>query len=150
MKRLRLVSLVTAVLLSLTLSSSPALAGVSWCEDDPVFLLNGGLVDLTTGVPAGAADSVRSIVYDVRVPSNTLFNAVIVVPSQFPTKATVSATLPAWTGRGEMPVVAYVTVKATKSFEIYTRAVAGNTTLIWNTPGRSNVTTTMKFKVLAP
>lgn len=150
MKLLRLASFGTALLLSLTMTSTTALAGVSWCEDDPVFLLNGGLVDLVTGIPESSADSVKSIVYDVRVPSNTLLNAVVTVPSQFPTKATVSRTLPAWSGIGAMPVVAYVTVKASKSFETYTRAIATNSTLLWNTPGKSNTTTTMKFKVLAP
>jgi hypothetical protein len=150
---MRLVGALSAVpvfVLSLMLSSSVAFAGVSWCEEDPLFLLNGNVLDLTTGVPAADAGSVKSIVYDVRVPWNALLTTVLVVPSRFPTKATISRTLPAWWGIGGMPVVANVTVHAANDFETYTRAISTTRTLVSTTPGRSNVTTTLKFKMLAP
>ena len=41
-------------------------AGVQWCESDPVFLVNGALVDVTTGFPASYTDTLKgAVAYEV-------------------------------------------------------------------------------------
>src|SRR6267378_2693930 len=91
-----------------------AAAGAEWCEEDPTFIVNGSLVDITTTFPYRYAGTVSG-------------------PVEFE--------LPAWRGIGLLPVVARVTVRARASFDTQTRVTGLNVRLTWTVPGRSNDTT---------
>src|SRR2546430_17483217 len=70
-------------------------AGVQWCESDPVFVVNGAIVDVTTGFPADYTDTLKgAVAYEVLVPSNAIA-AVVSLPANVPTTAKISRGLPA-------------------------------------------------------
>src|SRR5437762_12707468 len=60
-------------------------AGVQWCESDPVFLVNGALVDVTTAFPASYMSTLKgAVAYEVLVPSNAIAT-VVSLPAAVPT-----------------------------------------------------------------
>src|SRR5437867_11617767 len=70
-------------------------AGVQWCESDPVFLVNGALVDVTTGFPATYTSTLKgAVAYELLVPSNAIA-LVVSLPANVPTTAKISRVLPA-------------------------------------------------------
>lgn len=124
-------------------------AGVQWCESDPVFMVNGALVDVTTGFPASYTSSLKgAVAYEVLVPSNVIAT-VVSLPASVPTTAKISRVLPP-TGLLSLgvPVVVKVTINATASFDTKTR-VSG--TYLWLSStayGKSNVTTQVKYTLI--
>ena len=75
--------------LSTFVLGADANAGVQWCESDPVFLVNGAIVDVTTGFPANYTSTLKgAVAYEVLVPSN----AVALVVS-LPANVAVSSTV---------------------------------------------------------
>ena len=105
----------------LCLSSSAAWAGPQWCEEDPEFVVNGALVDVTTLFPGSYASYVDGPVnFNLQVPSNVLAAAVS-LPGTIPVTASISRTLPAYYGIGSIPVVVTVTMNSSASFETYTQ-----------------------------
>jgi hypothetical protein len=128
---------------------SDADAGVQWCEEDPVFMVNGALVDVTTAFPAGYIGTIKEpVAFELQVPSNAVA-AVVSLPGAVPMTAKISKVLPA-TGLLSLgvPVVVKVTLKATASFDTKTK-VSG--TYLWLSStayGKSNVTTQVKYTLI--
>src|SRR6184192_4306218 len=68
-------------------------AGVQWCESDPVFLVNGALLDVTTAFPATYTSTLKgAVAYEVLVPSNAIAT-VVSLPASVPTTAKISRVL---------------------------------------------------------
>src|SRR5713101_1101120 len=104
-------------------------AGVQWCEEDPVFMVNGALVDVTTAFPAGYTSSIKgAVAFEVLVPSNAVAT-VVSLPAAVPTTAKISKVLPP-TGLLHLgvPVIIKVTVPATASFDTKTKVTG---TYLW-------------------
>ena len=138
-----------AFVLSTLVLGLDANAGVQWCESDPVFLVNGALVDVTTGFPATYTSSLKgAVAYEVLVPSNVIA-LVVSLPANVPTTAKISRVLPA-TGLLSLgvPVIVKVTINATASFQTKTQ-VTGTYLLLSSTVyGKSNVTTQVKYTLI--
>ena len=124
-------------------------AGVQWCESDPVFVVNGALVDVTTGFPAAYTSSLKgAVAYEVLVPSNAIA-AVVSLPASVPTTAKISKVLPA-TGLLSLgvPVIVKVTINASASFQTKTQVTGTYLWLSSTAYGRSNVTTQVKYMLI--
>jgi hypothetical protein len=124
-------------------------AGVQWCESDPVFLINGALVDVTTGFPASYTSSLKgAVAYEVLVPSNVIAT-VVSLPASVPTTAKISRVLPA-TGLLSLgvPVIVRVTINASASFQTKTQVTGTYLWLSSTTYGKSNVTTQVKYTLI--
>ena len=138
-----------AFVLSTLVLGLDANAGVQWCESDPVFLVNGALVDVTTGFPATYTSTLKgAVAYEVLVPSNAIA-LVVSLPANVPTTAKISRVLPA-TGLLSLgvPVIVKVTVNATASFQTKTQVTG---TFLWLSStayGKSNVTTQVKYTLI--
>lgn len=141
--------LVFALLMSV-LSTGTADAGFEWCSEDPTFLVNGNVIDVTTTFPAKYKDSVMGpVVIELLVPENSVA-AVLTLPGTVPVVGKVTKSLPRWWGLLNMPVVARVTVDAKDSFDTYTLATGTGVWLTTTVRGKSNQTTTAKFSLLLP
>lgn len=60
----------TAFITAVFVGSGVANAGLEWCEDDPIFIVNGAQFKLGTGFRTSDLASVTSIAYTVDVPAN--------------------------------------------------------------------------------
>src|SRR2546423_12324525 len=135
--------------LSTFVLGADANAGVQWCESDPVFLVNGAIVDVTTGFPANYTSTLKgAVAYEVLVPSNAIA-LVVSLPANVPTTAKISRVLPA-TGLLSLgvPVIVKVTINATASFPTKTQVTG---TFLWLRPtayAKSNVTTQVKYTLI--
>src|SRR6266545_2040425 len=116
--------LIFAVLVSIA-SAGTADAGFEWCSEDPTFVVNGNVIDINTTFLAKYASSVK-----------------------VPVVVEVTKSLPRWWGLLNMPVVARVTVKASASFDTYTRVIGTGLWLTTVVQGKSNTTTSTKFYLL--
>src|SRR5207244_6404258 len=95
-KGAKLVASTLALVLLLNVMAMTSWAGPQWCEEDPEFLVNGALVDVTTLFPGYYAYYVKGGVnFDLQVPSNVLAAA---VSGTIPVSATISRTLPPYYG----------------------------------------------------
>lgn len=124
-------------------------AGVQWCEEDPLFVVNGALLDVTTAFPAYAISSIKEpVAFELLVPSNAVA-AVVKIPATVPMTAKITKSLPA-TGLLSLgvPVVVKVTVKASTSFETRTRVTGTYLWLSSTVYGKSNVTTQVKYTLI--
>jgi len=124
-------------------------AGVQWCESDPVFSVNGALVDVTTAFPAAYTSSLKgAVAYEVLVPSNALA-AVVSLPAAVPTTAKISRVLPA-TGLLSLgvPVIVKVTINASAAFDTKTQVTGTYLWLSSTAWGKSNVTTQVKYTLI--
>jgi hypothetical protein len=138
-----------AFVLSTLVLGLDANAGVQWCESDPVFLVNGALVDVTTGFPATYTSSLKgAVAYEVLVPSNVIA-LVVSLPANVPTTAKISRVLPA-TGLLSLgvPVIVKVTINATASFQTKTQVTGTYLWLSSTVYGKSNVTTQVKYTLI--
>src|SRR5712692_9088972 len=118
---------VLAFVLSSFLLGGRASAGGQWCEEDPEFLVNGGIVDISTFFAADIETVQGPVTFDLHVPRNATA-AALRLPGTVPVTATISRDLPSWYGVGWMPVFVTVNVRATTSFD--------TTTTITGTQGR--------------
>src|SRR5881628_2370139 len=91
-----------AFVASTLLLSSSALAGPQWCEEDPEFLVNGALVDVTTWFSGQYAATTSEVHFAMQVPSNAIA-AVVRLPGTVPVTASISRTLPARSTRSRAP-----------------------------------------------
>jgi hypothetical protein len=138
-----------AFLFSTLVLGSGADAGVQWCESDPLFLVNGAIVDVTTAFPTDYTSTIKGpVAIELQVPTNAIA-VVLSLPTAVPMTAKISKVLPA-TGLLSLgvPVVVKVTIKATASFDTKTK-VAG--TYLWLSStvwGKSNVTTQVKYTLI--
>jgi hypothetical protein len=138
-----------AFVLSTFVLGLDANAGVQWCESDPVFLVNGAVVDVTTGFPATYTSTLKgAVAYEVLVPSNAIA-AVVSLPANVPTTAKISRVLPA-TGFLSLgvPVIVKVTINATASFQTKTQVTGTYLWLSSTAYGSSNVTTQVKYTLI--
>jgi hypothetical protein len=124
-------------------------AGVQWCESDPLFLVNGSVVDVTTAFPLGYKASVKDpVAVELLVPTNAVA-VVLSLPTVVPMTAKISRILPSggFLSLG-VPVIVKVTVKATASFDTRTRITG---TFLWLSStvyGKSNVTTQVRYTLI--
>jgi hypothetical protein len=126
-----------------------ATASPQWCEEDPVFVVNGALVDVTTAFPADFISSIKEpVAFELLVPSNAIA-AVVSLPGDVPLTAKITKSLPA-DGLLSLgtPVVVKVTVKANKSFDTKTKVTGTYLWLSSTVYGKSNVTTHVSYTLL--
>lgn len=138
------------VLLVSMLSAGKADAGFEWCSEDPVFVVNGNIVDVTTSFPAKHIDSIKGpVVFELHVPENAIA-AVVTVSGRVPLEGRVIKSLPRWWGLVGLPVVVRVTLKATQSFETQTRVTGTGLFLTTTVEGKSNQVTVASYRLLLP
>lgn len=136
-----------SLVLVLNVLGSNAWAGPQWCEEDPEFLVNGALVDVTTLFPASYAHYVKGAVnFDLQVPSNVVAEAVS-LPGTIPVTATISRTLPPYYGLLAIPVVVTVTMDSSASFQTYTQVTGLGGGILTGVYGSSTYPTKAKFKM---
>jgi hypothetical protein len=138
-----------ALVISTLALGAGASASPQWCEEDPVFLVNGALVDVTTQFPGAYAGSVKDpIAFELLVPSNAIA-AVVALPGDLPMTAKITKSLPA-TGLLSLgvPVIVKVTVKASASFDTKTNVTGTYLWLSSSAYGKSNVTTQVKYTLI--
>ena len=141
----RVATTVFALLATLWLTSSSAYAGPQWCEEDPEFLVNGAIVDVTTTFAGSYASSVHgSVNFTVQVPSNALAIA-LKLPGTIPVTATISRTLPPYHGLLAVPVVITVSMDSSTAFTTHT-SVTGLAGSVFNSSyGTSTTPQKLKF-----
>jgi hypothetical protein len=138
------------VLLVSMLSAGKADAGFEWCSEDPVFVVNGNIIDVTTSFPAAYVDSIRGpVVFELLVPENTIA-AVVTVSGRVPLEGKVTKSLPRWWGLTGLPVVVRVSLNATASFETRTRVTGTGLFLTTTVTGKSNKVTVASYRLLLP
>jgi hypothetical protein len=145
-----------------------AVAGPEWCEEDPIFMVNGALIDVTTGFPSQYLASIQGITFELLVPSNVVAS-VVSIPGNVPITGLVTPSLAEYNGIGQIPVVVLVTVTSTETFQtstritgtyfqtVYVSATLGVTTTevqvvtdggLQYVPGQSNTTTQVGYNLL--
>jgi hypothetical protein len=138
-----------AFALSTLVLGHDAEAGVQWCESDPVFLVNGAVVDITTAFPDGYKDKLKEpIAIELLVPTDAIA-AVVSLPTEVPMTAKISRVLPSdgLLSLG-VPVIVKVTYKASASFDTRTKITG---TFLWLSStvyGKSNVTTQVRYTLI--
>ena len=138
-----LASAISRVLV-LNVLGAAAWAGPQWCEEDPEFLVNGALVDVTTFFPGDYAANVSRVHFDLQVPSNAVA-VVLSLPGTVPATASISRTLPPYWGLLRVPVVLTVTTYTTSTFSTYTHVTGLGGTLLNTVQGTSTYPTKSKF-----
>ena len=125
-----------------------AFAGVQWCEEDPVFLVNGSLVDITTTFEAKYASKIKGTVhFDLQIPENAIGVAVS-LPGDVPVSASIRRTLPANWSLLTVPVVLTVSMDASgTSFTTYTRVTGTAAQLLTTFTGDSKWPMKQKFNM---
>ena len=124
-----------------------AAAGPQWCEEDPEFLVNGSLVDVTTLFPYTYASTVNgSVNFDLQVPSNVVA-VVVSVPGTVPVTAQVRQTLPAYYGLLQIPVVLTVSMDSSASFTTTTQVSGTAANILTTFYGTSAYPTKAKFSM---
>jgi hypothetical protein len=146
MKRIRILLATLVFFAATSLQTSSAFAGHQWCEEDPEFLVNGALVDVTTVFPGDYASRVSSVHMDLEVPSNALA-VVLSLPGTVPVTASISRTLPAYYGLLSVPVVLTVTMNTNASFTHSTHVTGTAGTLLNTVYGTSTYPMKAKFKM---
>src|SRR6267378_2484668 len=124
-------------------------AGVQWCESDPLFVVNGAILDVTTAFPASYTSTLKEpIAIELLVPTNAIA-AVVSLPTNVPMTAKITRVL---SSGGLLslgvPVIVKVTYKATASFDTRTKVTG---TFLWLSStvyGKSNVTTQVKYTLI--
>jgi hypothetical protein len=124
-------------------------AGVQWCESDPLFVVNGAIVDVTTAFPTGYMSTLKGpVAIELLVPTNAIA-AVVSLPANVPMTATISKVLPSGglLSLG-VPVIVKVTYKASASFDTKTKVTGTYLWLSSTVYGKSNVTTQVKYTLI--
>jgi hypothetical protein len=146
MKRIRILLATLAFFAATSAQAGSAFAGHQWCEEDPEFLVNGALVDVTTVFPGAYAGKVSSVHFDLQVPSNSLA-IVLSLPGTVPVTASISRTLPPYNGLLAVPVVLTVTMNTKTSFSHSTHVTGLAGTLLNTVYGTSTYPMKAKFKM---
>ncbi len=124
-------------------------AGVQWCESDPLFVVNGSILDVTTAFPDGYKDNLKEpIAIELLVPTNAVA-AVLSLPTEVPMTAKISRVLPSGglLSLG-VPVIVKVTYKASASFDTRTQITGTYWWLSSTVYGKSNVTTQVRYTLI--
>ena len=123
------------------------MAGPQWCEEDPEFVVNGAIVDVTTLFDASYASTVSgSVNFVMYVPSNVTA-AVLSLPGTIPVTAQVSRTLSPYYGIGKIPVLVAVSMRSSGSFDTYTQITGLGGSLFTSVSGTSTKTTKASFSM---
>jgi hypothetical protein len=146
MMRLKGVLGAFAFVLSTFALQGSAFAGPQWCEEDPEFVVNGALVDVTTWFPGSYASVTSEVHFDMQVPSN-VFAAVVSLPGTVPVTASISRTLPPYYGIGRIPVVVTVTTTSSATFQHVTTITGLGGTLVSSLYGWSTTPLKAKFSM---
>lgn len=137
-------------LITSMLSTGKADAGFEWCSEDPTFVVNGNVVDVTTTFSGEYKNSVNgAVVVELLVPENAIA-AVLTMPGTVPVVGKVTRSLPRWWGLLGLPIVARVTVNATTSFDTNTHVTGTGLFLATSVKGKSNQTTIASYRLLLP
>jgi len=126
-----------------------ASAGVQWCESDPLFVVNGAILDVTTAFPASYTSTLKEpIAIELQVPTNAIA-AVVSLPTNVPMTAKISRVL---SSGGLLslgvPVIVKVSYKASASFDTKTKVTGTYLWLSSTVYGKSNVTTQVKYTLI--
>jgi hypothetical protein len=148
MLKIRSALMALAFVVSSLAMQGQAAAGVQWCEEDPVFLVNGGLVDITMKFEAQYVSKIKgSVHFDLQIPANAI-GIVVALPANPPATASVRRTLPANWSLLTTPVVLTVTMDASgASFPTYTRVLGTGAKLLTTFTGDSKHPVQEKFKM---
>jgi hypothetical protein len=148
MLKIRSALVALALVVSSFAMQQPADAGVQWCEEDPLFLVNGGIVDITTKFEAKYVSKIQgSVHFDLQIPANAV-GVVVSLPANPPATASIRRTLPANWSLLTIPVVLTVTMDASgASFPTYTRVVGTGAQLLTTFSGDSKWPMQQKFKM---
>jgi hypothetical protein len=124
-------------------------AGVQWCESDPLFVVNGAILDVTTAFPAGYTSTLSEpIAIELLVPTNAIA-AVVSLPTNVAMTAKISRVL---SSGGLLslgvPVIVKVTYRATASFDTKTKITGTYLWLSSTVYGKSNVTTQVNYTLI--
>jgi len=138
-----------AFVLSTFVLGRDAEAGVQWCESDPLFLVNGALLDVTTSFPTSFTGTLtQPVALELLVPTNAIA-LVVSLPTKVPMTAKISRVLsPGGLLSLGVPVIVKVTYKAAASFDTKTRVTGTYLWLSSTVWGKSNVTTQVKFTLI--
>jgi len=124
-------------------------AGVQWCESDPLFLVNGAILDVTTAFPINYTGTLKEpVAIELVVPTNAIA-AVVSLPANVPMTAKITKVLPSGglLSLG-VPVIVKVTYKASASFDTKTKVTGTYLWLSSTVYGKSNVTTQVKYTLI--
>lgn len=148
MKRIRIPMGILAFVVATSLLGGSVWAGPQWCEEDPQFVVNGRVVDVTMLFEGQYASKVKgSVHFDMQVPSNAVA-AVVALPGTVPVTASISYTLPPHYGLlREIPVIVTVSMKASASFPTYTLVTGTYEKLTSTIEGTSTKPTKVKFSL---
>src|SRR5207244_12777064 len=124
-------------------------AGVQWCETDPLFVVNGAILDVTTAFPASYTSTLKDpIAIELQVPTNAIA-AVVSLPTNVPMTAKISRVL---SSGGLLslgvPVIVKVSYKASASFDTKTKVTGTYLGLSSTVYGKSNVTTQVQYTLI--
>ena len=90
----RLVYCFVFALLISSLSAGKADAGVEWCSEDPIFIVNGNIIDVTTSFPAEYVSSIKGpVVFELHVPEYAIA-AVVTISRRVPLEGKFISSLP--------------------------------------------------------
>ena len=148
MFRVRMALMAFAFVVSSFAMQQQALAGVQWCEEDPLFLVNGGIVDITTKFEAKYVSKINGAVhFDLQIPANAV-GVVVSLPANPPATASIRRTLPANWSLLTIPVVLTVSMDVSgASFPTYTRVLGTGAELLTTFTGDSKWPMQQKFKM---
>jgi hypothetical protein len=148
MKRIRISAGAIALVFAMLASGISAWAGPQWCEEDPEFLVNGAIVDVTTVFAGHYASKIHgSVHFDLQVPSNVVALAVK-LPGTVPVTASISRTLPPYHGLLRVPVVITVSMRSSEQFPTYTRVTGLTNSIESGYDGDSENGTRVRFTML--
>jgi hypothetical protein len=108
--------LVAVVILALLLLARPVSAVDGWCADDPVLVVHDITLDLQVQMPTTDVLTMRTTTTTVVIPRNVSGQVLVDDVSAFPMTTRVTATGPAWSGSGAMPITIQVDVTAATSY----------------------------------
>lgn len=147
MSSTRFVFATLALIAAMVAGGTPAWAGPQWCEEDPEFIVNGAVVDVTTLFPSDYAKYVTGTVnFDMQVPTNVVAYT-LALPGTIPVTAQVRKTLPAYYGIGKIPVIVTVTMTSSVGFQTYTQVTGTQGLLVSGIYGTSTKPTDAKFSM---
>lgn len=148
MIRIRMSLVTLAFLVSSFVMQGQAMAGAQWCSEDPVFLVNGSIVDITTVFDKQYMSKVKGAVnFDLQVPSNAIALA-LSLPGGVPVTASIRHTLPANWSLLTVPVILTVTMDTSgASFTTYTKVTGTAGQIFTSFSGDAKQGTKANFKM---
>ncbi len=130
--------------------ASPAWAGSSWCEDDPIVLVEGRQVKIVVGFEGGYLSALTGpIAFQISVPANVSVDVHTPRYHWVQEQVTVSRTLDPWSGTGDIDVVVTVNVAARVTFPTVVN-VSGGSVDRFSVGGTSNAVSSISLELARP